>query len=136
LLRVEAPAIPFEFDVALNEPPGTPQVSFSPTETTATVQVPVAAAPGRSLVGIDLGLPQTGRFYDFEARVTGLEASNGAADDTDLLADPALADWESLIPTESAEADDVASPTVGALQDGAAGLVVTGTTGREELGTF
>ncbi|HLS44705.1 MAG TPA: FtsX-like permease family protein, partial [Ornithinicoccus sp.] len=136
LLRVEAPPIPFEFDVSLNELPGTPRVSASPTETTATVQVPVAAAPGRSLVGIDLGLPQTGRFYDFEARVTGLEASNGAADDTDLLADPALADWESPIPTGWPEADNLPSPTVGTLQAGATGLVLTGTTGREELSTF
>ncbi|WP_109472450.1 FtsX-like permease family protein [Ornithinimicrobium cavernae] len=137
LLRVDTPAMPFEFDVGLSEPPGVPQVSASPSTTRVTVPVPVAAAPGRSLVGIDLGLPQTGRFYDYEAAVTGLTTSGDSDSGTNLMADDALGAWVTPIPGEWPVEQDTPSPTTGTLAGGGQdGLVLTGTTGREDTTTF
>ncbi|MCK0112133.1 hypothetical protein MWU75_08290 [Ornithinimicrobium sp. F0845] len=141
LLRVEAPPVGFTFGVSLSDPPGSPEVTVAPETTSGTVQVPVDPGPGRSLVGIDLGFPQTGHFYDLDVAVTSLTTTGEGDSDTNLLADPALADWQTTIPSEWPEpdedlADQLPTPTTGTLQGGPEGLTLTATSGREDLNTF
>lgn len=144
LLRVEAPPIEFDFDVELTEGPKAPTVSLAPSSSTATVQVPVTAGGGRSLIGVDLGLPQQGRLYDFEFALSGLTTSTAGegggegegADGTNLMASEALATWQTPIPTEARIAENEPVRTSGTLHGGADGLVLTGVTGREEVNSF
>lgn len=142
LLRVEAPPVDFDFGVSVDDPAGRPQVAVSRVPMAATVQVPVDPGPGRSLVGIDLGFPQTGYFYDVEASISTLTTTGEEGTGTNLLADPtALASWQTPIPTEWPEpegdlVDQVPIPTTGTLAGGEDGLVLTAVTGREDLNTF
>lgn len=141
LLRVEAPPTEFRFDVTLSDPPGVPEVTTETTTATGTVQVPVAAGPGRTLVGIDLGLPQTGREYAVEVAVTGLTTSGEGDEGTNLLADPSLASWVTSLPAvaqvpEGHNPPFDPTPSSGTLEAGPDGLVLTAATGAEDLNFF
>ena len=147
LLRVETPPIDFTFDTSVTETSGAPTVSIAPATSTSTVQVPVTAGGGRSLVGVDLGFPQIGYAYGYDLTLRGLTTGGDAGasgegevgdgeDGANLLANEALSTWQTPIPAEAPVEKDVPSPTVGTLQAGPEGLVLTGTSGREDLSTF
>lgn len=135
LLRVEAPPVPVAFDVSLSDPPGSPTITAGPSDSSRTVEIPVEPGPGRSLVGVDLGLPQFSQLYDFEIGLSSLTTTGD--DGTDLLANEAVADWETSAP--AALPEDVAehenTPTVATLGDGP-GLEVSGTTGQVFAGSL
>ena len=130
LLRVEAPAMSTTFDATVSDPLTTREVSVSPTTMTDTVRVPVDAGPGRSLVGIDLGLPQ-GPDYDVDLAISRLTTSGDGDPGTDLMGDPALGEWTTPIPREWSGDEDSPPPSTGELSGGEDGLRLVGTTGGE-----
>ena len=156
LVSVTAPAVTFEVDATLSDrpdvppdPPQAPTITTGPTSATGQVQVPVQAGPGRTLVAIDLGIEQApdnvssnalnAMLIDLDLTLTGITTSGEGDAGTNLLADPAIADWQTPIPAELPEydvetSDFLAPPTSGVLTSGDGQFrleLVTGLAGTE-----
>lgn len=133
LQQVTAPGLDFAFDVDLSEGSGPPELTVSSSSAEGTVQVPVEAAPDRTLVRIDVGLQQTGSLYDFETTITQLTTSGEGDAGTNLLADEAMSSWQTALPTEAPDVADQPIPTTGTLQTGEGQVTVTGASRAEDL---